>query len=257
MSTAQLQPVAQVQSNAQAAAPPARQEITIYDHSTLMYWWPVWAVGYLLAFLTYTQGQTIRFEDAEVYIHPSKNLGVIFTVVTVLVLLMTHATVRGVASLTVIAIVVAITFFFAYMGWWDNVFATVKALAIFMNLGFYIFFSTAVFIVWFLAVFAFDRATYWTFRPGQLVQKMVFGGGARTFDTQGMSVYKMRNDMFRHWVLGMGSGDLVVSTTGAHPQEFVLHNVMFIGKKIPLIEQLVAMKPDEGNPQTIIAGSPA
>ena len=56
MSTAQLQ------SNAKAAAPPAQQEITIYDHSTLMYWWPVWAVGYLLAFLTYVQGQPMRFE---------------------------------------------------------------------------------------------------------------------------------------------------------------------------------------------------
>jgi len=121
-----------------------------------------------------------------------------------------------------------------------------------MNLGFYVFFSTAVFVVWFLAVFVFDRLTYCTFRPGQMQRRTVFGGGVQTYDTQGMSVQKKRDDLFRHWVLGMGSGDLQIATTGAHAQEFVLHNVLFIGRKIQTIEELVAMKPDETTEQVAV-----
>src|SRR6516165_7171225 len=31
-------------------------EITIISHSNLFYWWPVWAVGFLMAGFTYFQG---------------------------------------------------------------------------------------------------------------------------------------------------------------------------------------------------------
>src|SRR4051812_46172317 len=30
-----------------------RNEVTIVGHSSLIYWWPVWAVGFLMAFLTW------------------------------------------------------------------------------------------------------------------------------------------------------------------------------------------------------------
>lgn len=32
------------------------EEVRVYQHSSLMYWWPVWAVGYLMALLTYLDG---------------------------------------------------------------------------------------------------------------------------------------------------------------------------------------------------------
>src|SRR5437763_17006105 len=45
----------------QAPAPPSHvtpdtTEIKIVSHSNLFYWWPVWAVGYILAFLTLIDG---------------------------------------------------------------------------------------------------------------------------------------------------------------------------------------------------------
>ncbi len=46
-------------------------------------------------------------------------------------------------------------------------------------------------------------------------------------------------DLFRHWILGLGSGDLVVKTTGAQMHEFDLHNVLFIGKKVKQIEDML------------------
>jgi hypothetical protein len=39
-----------------ATADPGRQEIRLYSHSGTLYWWPVWLVGFLMAFLTYLDG---------------------------------------------------------------------------------------------------------------------------------------------------------------------------------------------------------
>jgi len=220
-------------------------EITIFTHSNMLYWWPVWVTGYILAAITYLQGQPIQFADAQVLMHPSKNLGVIYTMVFILTVVLTNSTVRGLASALVITVILAVTFLFAYLDWWEAIFDAIKYLAIFMNLGFYVFFSTAILISWVMAVFVFDRLEYWTFRPGQVIHHQVFGGGARTFDTNNMSVYKLRSDLFRHWILGLGSGDIHMTTSGGGAHEFVLPNVMFVGGKLATIQQLVAMKPDE------------
>src|SRR4051812_18415919 len=41
------------------APPSSPKEITIVSHSTLFYWWPVWAVGFLVAALTYLDGHVM------------------------------------------------------------------------------------------------------------------------------------------------------------------------------------------------------
>src|SRR5205823_7121537 len=35
------------------------EEIRIYGHNNLFYWWPVWAVGFLMALLTYLDGHVM------------------------------------------------------------------------------------------------------------------------------------------------------------------------------------------------------
>jgi hypothetical protein len=250
------QPVAQVTSPSNQA-----REVTVYSHSAIYYWWPVWAFGYVMALVTYLQGISLTFGEGEnartVLIHPSHNLGVIFTFILLLVILITHSTVRGLASLTVIIAAIAVTLFFAYMNWWDDILRAVGDLAMFMNLGFYLFVSTALFIMWVSALFFFDRFHYYTFRPGQMVAGLVLGGGEETFDTHGMTVEKKRDDLFRHWGLGLGSGDLHIATTGAKKADFVIPNVLFIGTKVEQIQRLTAMKPDEDSKNITTAGAPA
>lgn len=219
--------------------------LKVYSHSPIIYWWPVWGIGYLLAALTYFQGVTTNFNGVEVLIHPSPALGVLFTFTFLLVIVMTHGKVRGIASLTVIISMVAVVLFLAYVDWWDDIFRVMGKLAIFMNLGFYVLFSTAIFAVWGLAVFFFDRLDYWEFRPGQAIHHTVLGGGEDAYDTRGMVVEKLRDDLFRHWILGMGSGDLHIATTGAKKGDFVVKNVAFVGNKLLAIQRLAAMKPDD------------
>src|SRR5215831_11955999 len=36
-------------------------EVVIISHSPLFYWWPVWAVGFLMAALTYWEGYQVAF----------------------------------------------------------------------------------------------------------------------------------------------------------------------------------------------------
>jgi hypothetical protein len=223
----------------------ANLALNVYSHSPIVYWWPVWTVGYILAALTWFQGVTTRFGDVEVLIHPSPALGVIFTATFLVVILITHRTARGLASVTVVVTVLALVLFVAYMGWWEQVLRLMGRLAIYMNLGFYVFFSTAVLAVWAAAVFFFDRFDYWEFRAGQAVHHNVLGDGEHAYDTRGMLVEKLPSDMFRHWILGLGAGDLHIVTTGAKPGDFVAKNVLFVGSKLLTIQRLAALKPAE------------
>ena len=254
MSTAVAQPTA---TQAVAGRP---RELTLYSHSAMFYWWPVWAVGFLFAALTYFQGQDYTFVNGEVTntvrIHPNKLLGVIFTFTFFMVIMMTHFAVRGLASITLIVSFIALSFALAYFDLWDPVLRAFGHLVIYANLGFYVFFSCAILIAWVSAVFFFDRSTYYIVRPGQLVHATMFGSGEETFDTHGMSVEKKRDDLFRHWILGLGSGDLHIVTTGAKKADFVIPNVLFIGSKLELIQELVATKPDQMPNTVLTAGDP-
>jgi len=59
-----------------------------------------------------------------------------------------------------------------------------------------------------------------------------------------MALDKHRDDLFRHWLIGLGSGDLEIHTTGATRQQIHVRNVLFIGSKVPVIQKLIAETPE-------------
>jgi hypothetical protein len=67
----------------------------------------------------------------------------------------------------------------------------------------------------------------------------VIGGGEATYDTFGMRVEKHTDDLFRHWLLGFGSGDLTVKTSGTNASQFEIPNVVFINRKLALIRRML------------------
>ena len=77
------------------------------------------------------------------------------------------------------------------------------------------------------------------FTPGQFKVCTEIGGGEKVYDTTGMTIEKQRSDLFRHWILGLGSGDLIVNTSGAQAHHFDLPNVLFIGRKVQQIEEML------------------
>jgi hypothetical protein len=231
------------------------QNVAIYGHSALVYWWPVIVAGYVISAMTYLYGETVQVGNMQTLMLTSKNPGVIYCVVLLVIVLLTNVTLRGMSSVAVITGILGLTFMFAYLGWWDDIFEVFDRLVVFMNFGFYFATSTGLLLIWVLSVFVLDRLDYWEFRPGQMIHHTFMGGGERTHDTHGMSVNKLRDDLFRHWVLGLGSGDVRIATSGGDRNEIIIPNVMFLESKLHHIQQLVAMKPDEQKEiVTVVAG---
>ena len=178
------------------------------------------------------------------WIHPSSNLGVIFFLTLFLVILVTNFTMRGLASVIVIIGGALVSVVLAYVGWWDGIFHWFGDLTIHLTLGAYFWFSTLMFCSWVITVFGLDRLSYWEVTPGQLTYKMVFGTGSKSYNAQGMGLEKHRDDVFRHWLLGLGSGDLKIRTSGATREELDLLNVLFISSKVATMQRLIAEVPE-------------
>jgi hypothetical protein len=95
-----------------------------------------------------------------------------------------------------------------------------------------------LFVVWFVNFFVFDRQTYMIFTPGQVRVRLEIGGGETVYDTTGMVVQKERGDLFRHWILGFGSGDLLVRPVAAG-QVLEMPNVLRVGRIQKMIQEMV------------------
>lgn len=235
-----------------AGEPVRNPEVIVYSHSSLLYWWPVWVVGYLMAGITYWAGRSHEVGADQVWFYPSSNLGVMFFLTLFLVILITNISVRGLASALVIVSAILVTFVLAFFGLWDPILNWFGDLKIQMNLGAYFWFSTLMFVVWASTVFIFDRMSYWRVTPGQITHEFVFGAAAKSYDTENLVLEKYRDDVFRHWVLGLGSGDLHIQPYGANREEIEVLNVLFLGNKIQAIQHLIATQP-EGFNRTVAA----
>jgi hypothetical protein len=264
------------------SSPPSGEKpavIKIVSHSDLFYWWPVWAVGFLMALLTYQDGHRMalvpdgtvaekgrRVEGHEgprdvlvvppekelpldratgALIQPhlrmavSNNLGVVYATVLLLVIFITNVRLRGVWTLVAILIVLFLSVIFALAGWWDRILQLMGMADVHINAFGYLCISTTLFAVW-LAVFVFfDRLVYATFIRGQFRMHLAVGAGETAYEVFGMVLHKRRDDLFRHWILGFGSGDLIVRTGGANPQTFELPNVLFVGSKLRMAQQML------------------
>jgi hypothetical protein len=283
----------------QASPPPPpsgsgpTQEIRIVSHSMMFYWWPVWAVGFLMVALTWfdgyrmaivpgdskayrdrrlpdvnddkafilrdviiipegkhllpaekdVNGQLLPARDPYHRVASTSSYGVVWATVLLLVIVITNVPLRGLWSFIVIIVIALLSVIFALAGWWDGILQAISLLDIRINLAGYFFISAILCGIWAVTTFFFDRQIYMTFTPGQFKVHTEIGGGESSFDTMGMVIQKQRDDLFRHWILGLGSGDLVVRTAGANAQEFNLHNVLFVGKKLELITQMQRDRP--------------
>jgi len=222
---------------------PSIKELRIYSHSKLIFWWPVWVMGYILAAMTYWQGDDYEIANTVERYHPSSNLGVFYFLTLFMVILITNVSVRGLASGIVILGGAFIALLFAYFSLWDDILGWMGNLRIHMNMGAYFWFSTLLMLLWIGAVFIIDHMSYWEVKPGQITLVTVLGAGSRTYDTHGMVLEKHREDIFRHWVLGLGSGDLIIHTSGATKERIEVLNVAFVGTKIETMQRLISEDP--------------
>lgn len=173
----------------------------------------------------------------------SSTYGVIWATILLLVIVITNVPLRGLWSWVVIVFSALLVIIFALAGWWDTIFYYISVLDIRINAGGYFFISIILCAIWLISMFLFDRQIYMVFTPGQLRLCLDIGGGETSYDTTGMVIQKERSDLFRHIILGLGSGDLIVRTSGANAHEFHLPNVLFVGRKLQMVEAMQRDRP--------------
>ena len=230
--------------------PRALPDLRIYSRSTIFYWWPVWVTGYILAAITYLGGESLSLSNGtKILVHSNTGLGISFIVILALIMMFTNVRLRGIYSVVGLLALAFVTVLLAWLGWWDRIFSLIPQLTVYMNLGFYLTFSTLLLVIWVLRFFFFDRLVFWRLRPGQLTEEHMIGGGEQSFDTRGMLFEQRGNDFFRYAV-GFGASDLLLITTGARKQEIDIPNVLFAGHKVRVMQRLIAIKPEEALAKT-------
>jgi hypothetical protein len=254
-------------------------KVVVISHSPLFYWWPVWAVGFLMAGLSYWNGYPIAFvppgtvaergarvegQDGprDVLIAPpgqplptasdsdelkqprmrmatSNNPGIVWAMTLCLVILITHVRLRGIWSIVAITVLAGATIMLAAMNLWEPIIRALQVFDIHINAFGYLSISLFLFVIWLITFLVSDRLVYMVFTRGQLRVRRAVGAGEKVYDTIGMVVEKHRGDFFQHWLLGFGAGDLTVRTSGANAQQFEFPNVLGLGRKLSRIHTML------------------
>jgi uncharacterized protein (TIGR03000 family) len=252
----------------------------VVSHTMLIYWWPVWLVGFILAFLTYADSgrlavvppgttvkelqankvyeltvtdqpspslesaaaNTAKGQDAfPVRTATNKNYGIVYTAVLLLVIFGSNVPLRGLASVIAILAILLLTVLFAYLDWWTSIFDCLGGLHIQISLAGYLVPSVVLLVLWLATLLFYDPMRYMVFTPGQLVVHKEIGDLREVFDTTQVEAEKRRTDLFRHWVLGFGAGDLIIKVPSQSLQ-IELPNVLFVSWKVTQIADLMKTK---------------
>ncbi|MGL4549722.1 MAG: hypothetical protein ACRC33_00935 [Gemmataceae bacterium] len=246
-----------------ATAPTNRQhstdtepELRIYSHSPVLYWWPVWAVGFLMALWTYLDGhhqllvpeltvvegnQIVLPPGGEVFVtgeHVARSRipGVAFVLTLLAVSVLSHSYLRGPWSLFIGACVIAAVFLVGWLDWWGVLWQWVRLLSVHINLGGYLVISSVLFAFWAFSVFVFDRRTCLMVSTGQVRLRDELGDETKVFDSGSVTFEKRPSDWFR-WAVGWGAGDLILRTGGPHPQVIEFPNVIGVNRWLHEVEQ--------------------
>jgi hypothetical protein len=177
---------------------------------------------------------------------PSSAIGLTFVATVLLLIVFTNVRLRGINSVVALLTAAFLTVLLAWFGWWDDIARMIPYLWVHMNTGFYLVFSTGLLVIWLLMFFIFDRLTYWRIRPGQMTEEHLIGGGAESFDTNGLRFQKLKSDFFRA-LLGFGAGDLKATTTGNGGTTIEISNVVLVNRKVHAIERLISVKPERAS----------
>ena len=252
--------------------------ITIYGHSNLFYWWPVWLVSFILAGATYVEGRQMaavprgseiaqveidgqvrealvapagqeiqsgrdpRINAMDMTVSSNNTYGVLFIATLLFVAIFSTILLRGLVSIIVVISLITLVVTFAFFGWWDTILWELGKLDVRMNAAGYLAIAIPLFLIWLAVVFLYDRQMYIVFDSGQIRYVREVGDSELVVQTEGAIVEKKRNDIFRHLLLGFGSGDIQIRTGGIGGSTIELENVLNIRRKLVIIDRMLKEK---------------
>jgi hypothetical protein len=75
------------------------QEIRIYSHSTLFYWWPAWVFGFVIALISAGKEE---FSSVNQRDQSSSSLGLAYVSLLLILIIFTNVKLRGIKSVSVL-----------------------------------------------------------------------------------------------------------------------------------------------------------
>ena len=243
------------QATGPAPSAPGNQEIRIYAHSPIIYWWVIWAYGFFCAALTYVQGDKLTIGEAAkpLFVHPSPWVGLSFTLLLLLVIVATSVRARGINALLLLLLLggaAAATYFVMTT---PSLWTSPPSLLMHMNLAFYLLLSTVLFLVWFVIVFIVDRLSYWRVRGTQVEKVQLFGSvlgrAPESWSVLHVRLTRYSDDLIAHKVLalgflGLGTSDVDVklSIFGGGHEQFRIENVWKAARPLKAIQAAMGQK---------------
>src|SRR5581483_5929524 len=244
-----LSPVAQ-RARRRWFARATKDDLRIYQHSNLLYWWPIWAYGFFCAALTYVQGIGVKelasSTEKVVLFHPSPWVGISFIGLVLFVAVFTNVRARGVYSFMLILIAGGLFWATLHIPGIDTALGWLPLLRVHLNLAFYLTFSILLLIIWLFVIVFVDHFTWWRFSPGQVIEEHRIGQATgHAYNTEGMVVRRLPDDLFRHRILGLGlrrlgTGDFMVKPP--YEESFEIHNVWRANRKQRRMEDMIAKR---------------
>ena len=150
-------------------------QVIVYGHSALFYWWPLWVAGYVMALLTWLDHDPAVIGNKTEWFNPSRNLGVIYTLLLLLLIVVTSTKIKGMKAALIIAAGAFLALLFVHLDWWEAILGWLGHQSISLSIGFYLFSSSLLFLAWLISVFVIDHMSFWRFRPGQVTHEYLGG----------------------------------------------------------------------------------
>ena len=236
----------------------APAEHRVYMHTGFLYWWPIWAVGLLMAAWTLVENRhmalvpagavvadnTLTVPDGSapiltpVHMSASRTPGMVFALTVLLVVAFGSGWMRGWRAYTFATGAAAVLLLVNWLEGWDELGRLAAYLQVHVNLGGYLLLSGGLLLIWLAQVFVVDRRKYVVFTESQVVVHHEVGEQEQAYDTVGIAFEKAPYDWFR-WVVGCGAGDLRVRVGG---QWIEIPNVIRVGRRLGAIERLLRTK---------------
>lgn len=211
------------------------QDLKVYTHSPILYWWPIWLLGFVFYAL-------IAFGIGDGNDAAARVQGQSFVFVLVFTIFSTTVRLRGPNSV-ILGLVLAIGGILLFTANLSGPLAAfIGGLDIRMSPAFYLFTGVSVFLMWAVMIFGFDKVKFYEFSPGQIRERVFWGSGDRAESGSNARCQYRKDDFLRHRMLGLVvTGDIEI--TLANGEVWHLHNVLFAKQKAHRINELIVTRP--------------
>jgi hypothetical protein len=220
------------------------EPLKLYAHTTLLYWWPVWIAALGLGIWSLLNGVNANLDGREAQFLASSVPSFIFIILLIVTLYISSVRLKGIRSAILIACIAVLLIILGLVGVIDDIAIAVPNAATWISGGAYLWIGGAVFALWSFQTLLIDKLIYYRVTPGQITVVKVIGGAERTYDARGLAIDHAADDFLRHYIFGLGAGDVTLKTSGADPQVFIINNVVGVKGKIKRLQLLSNVEPD-------------